>query len=40
MLKTRRLYSFGPFCLDAAARVLLKEGQPLHLTRKAVSRHF
>lgn len=35
-MKTRRLYSFGPFRLDAAAKVLLKDGQTLHLTRKAV----
>jgi Tol biopolymer transport system component/DNA-binding winged helix-turn-helix (wHTH) protein len=35
-LKTRRLYRFGPFCVDAAAKVLLKDGQTLHLTRKAV----
>ncbi len=35
-MKTRRLYQFGPFSLDATAKVLLKDGQPVHLTRKAV----
>lgn len=27
---------FGPFCLDSGAKVLLKDGQTVHLTRKAV----
>ncbi|MGD0200188.1 MAG: winged helix-turn-helix domain-containing protein [Bryobacteraceae bacterium] len=35
-MKTRRLYRFGPFCLDATAKVLLKDGEPAHLARKAV----
>ena len=36
LARRRRLYCFGPFQLDPAARVLLKDGQPVHLTRKAV----
>ncbi len=35
-METHPLYRFGPFRLDAAARVLFRDGQPLHLTRKAV----
>ena len=36
LARRHRLYCFGPFQLDAAARVLLREGRPVHLTRKAV----
>jgi TolB-like protein/Tfp pilus assembly protein PilF len=32
---TRRLYEFGPFQLDAAEHVLLREGKPVSLTPKA-----
>ncbi|MGC8794319.1 MAG: winged helix-turn-helix transcriptional regulator, partial [Bryobacteraceae bacterium] len=35
-MKRHRVYCFGPYQLDAAAKVLLKDGQPVHLTRKAV----
>ncbi len=35
-MKPHRVYSFGPFQLDAEAKVLLREGQPVRLTRKAV----
>ncbi|MFZ5927023.1 MAG: winged helix-turn-helix domain-containing protein [Acidobacteriota bacterium] len=35
-METHPLYRFGPFRLDAAAKVLFRDGQPLHLTRKAV----
>ncbi|WP_321474247.1 winged helix-turn-helix domain-containing protein [uncultured Paludibaculum sp.] len=35
MLDRRRIYRFGSFGLDASAKVLLREGEPLHLTRKA-----
>jgi len=35
-LETHPLYRFGPFRLDAAAKVLFRDDQPLHLTRKAV----
>ena len=28
-------YVFGEFCLDAAERLLLKNGRPIHLQRKA-----
>lgn len=35
MLERRRIYKFGVFGLDASAKVLLREGEPLHLTRKA-----
>jgi len=35
-LQTHPVYSFGPFRLDAAAKVLFRGGQPVHLTRKAV----
>ncbi|HYJ47834.1 MAG TPA: winged helix-turn-helix domain-containing protein [Pyrinomonadaceae bacterium] len=33
---TRQFYEFGPFRLDVANRLLLREGQPLALTPKAV----
>jgi Tol biopolymer transport system component/DNA-binding winged helix-turn-helix (wHTH) protein len=36
MLKTRRLYRFGCFSLDAAAKVLLKDGEPVRLARRSV----
>ncbi|MBM3810810.1 MAG: hypothetical protein FJW20_04165 [Acidimicrobiia bacterium] len=36
VLENHQVYGFGPFRLDAAAKVLFKEDQPLHLTRKAV----
>jgi Tol biopolymer transport system component/DNA-binding winged helix-turn-helix (wHTH) protein len=35
-LENHPLYRFGPFRLDAAARVLFRGDQPIHLTRKAV----
>jgi Tol biopolymer transport system component/DNA-binding winged helix-turn-helix (wHTH) protein len=35
-LKTRRIFRFGPFRLDATAKVLLREDQPVHLARKSV----
>jgi Tol biopolymer transport system component/DNA-binding winged helix-turn-helix (wHTH) protein len=35
-LKTHRIYRFGPFRLDAAAKVVLKEDQPVRLARKSV----
>lgn len=35
MLERRRIYKFGAFGLDASAKILLREGEPLHLTRKA-----
>lgn len=31
------LYQFGPFCLDAVERVLLREGRPVPLPAKALS---
>ncbi len=35
-LEKRQIYKFGPFCLDATAKVLSRDGEPLHLARKAV----
>jgi len=35
-LETHPLYRFGPYRLDAAAKVLFRGEQPIHLTRKAV----
>ncbi len=35
-MKRRLVYSFGPFRLDATARVLLKNGEPIRLGCKAV----
>ncbi len=35
-METHPVYWFGPFRLDAAAKVLFRGDQPLHLTRKAV----
>ncbi len=35
-MKPRRFYQFGAFTLDAGARVLLRDDQPVHLTTKAV----
>ncbi|MGJ5820339.1 winged helix-turn-helix domain-containing protein [Paludibaculum fermentans] len=35
VLERRLIYKFGAFGLDASAKVLLREGEPLHLTRKA-----
>jgi Tol biopolymer transport system component/DNA-binding winged helix-turn-helix (wHTH) protein len=35
-LKEKRFYSFGPYSLDATAKVLLCRNQPVHLTLKAV----
>ena len=32
---TKQTYEFGPFRLDPAKRVLLKEGEPVPLTPKA-----
>ncbi|MFL6278270.1 MAG: winged helix-turn-helix domain-containing protein [Blastocatellia bacterium] len=34
-VKTKHLYEFGPFCLDAGERVLRRDGQPVGLTPKA-----
>lgn len=34
-MKTRRIYSFGAFRLDATAKVLLKDERPVKLARKA-----
>lgn len=34
-MEKRTIYQFGPFGLDAVAKVLLKDGDPVHLTRKA-----
>ena len=33
--ETRRFYEFGPFRIDAAERMLLRDGQPVPLTPKA-----
>ena len=33
--QTKQLYEFGPFSIDAAERLLLKDGHPLQLTPKA-----
>jgi DNA-binding winged helix-turn-helix (wHTH) protein/tetratricopeptide (TPR) repeat protein len=30
----KRLYEFGPFCIDASERVLLRDGQPITLSPK------
>ena len=35
-LRDREVYRFGEFSLDPAAKVLFRNGEPLHLTRKAV----
>lgn len=35
-MKERLIYTFGAFRLDATAKVLLREEEPVHLTRKAV----
>ncbi len=35
-MKTRRIFRFGFFRLDATAKVLLRGDEPVHLTRKAV----
>ncbi len=35
-MKPHRFYKFGHFSLDATAKVLLREGQSVNLTRKAV----
>ena len=35
-MKDKRFYKFGPFSVDPTAKVVLHEGQPLHLTRKVV----
>ena len=34
--KNRHFYAFGPFRLDAAERVLFRDGQPVSLTPKLV----
>lgn len=36
LLNPHRLYRFEPFCLDATAKVLLRGGEPVQITRKAV----
>ena len=33
--QTRQIYEFGPFRLDAAERVLLRDGRPVSLSPKA-----
>jgi len=35
-LKKKRFCKFGPFVIDTAAKVVLRDGHPMHLTRKAV----
>src|SRR5215207_7054039 len=35
VMEGKRLYQFGPFLLDPAERVLVREGQPVPLTPKA-----
>ncbi|MDX2031850.1 MAG: LpqB family beta-propeller domain-containing protein [Blastocatellia bacterium] len=35
-MNRHQLYKFGPFSLDATAKVLLREGQAVSMTRKAV----
>lgn len=35
-MKLRRIYRFGPFGLDATAKILLRDGEPIHAPRKAV----
>lgn len=35
-MKPHQLYRFGSFCLDATAKVLLKEDQPVTITRRSV----
>ncbi len=35
-MSTHRIYKFDSFCLDATAKVLLRDGQPVTMTRKAV----
>src|SRR5215208_1100074 len=35
VMEGKRLYEFGPFLLDPAERVLMREGQPVPLTPKA-----
>ena len=34
-MQARRIYQFGSFGLDPKAHLLLKDGEPVHLTRKA-----
>jgi len=34
-LKERRFYEFGPFVMDAAERILTRQGAPVTLTPKA-----
>jgi Tol biopolymer transport system component/DNA-binding winged helix-turn-helix (wHTH) protein len=36
LLKEHRLYRFGEFALDPVAKVLFRNGEPVHMTRKAV----
>jgi Tol biopolymer transport system component/DNA-binding winged helix-turn-helix (wHTH) protein len=36
LLKEHQIYQFGEFTLDPVAKVAFRNGQPLHLTRKAV----
>jgi len=33
--QARRLYEFGPFRIDSAERLFLREGRPVHITAKA-----
>lgn len=35
-MENRKIYRFGPFSLDASAKVLMRDGEPVRLTRKAV----
>lgn len=34
-MPARHLFEFGPFCMDPAERLLLREGRPVPLTGKA-----
>jgi Tol biopolymer transport system component/DNA-binding winged helix-turn-helix (wHTH) protein len=36
LLKEHEVYKFGEFTLDPIAKVVFRDGQPVHLTRKAV----
>ncbi len=35
-MHARRIYNFGPFSIDVTAKVLLRDGEPVRLSRKAV----
>ena len=36
LLKEHALYKFGDFAIDPVAKVLFRDGEPVHMTRKAV----